>query len=158
MKKICYVFLFLLSQSCSQKQDVDRLFGKWKIKYINFDSIPNDDELDEVWRNCNHQEVIISDSQFTFKSTNCSLYQSMNNFKITKHYKLTLKDATTSGDYTYKTISSLFDDGHRQSIEAYSTNYNYYSIYGEVPELKIFWLDNNYIALYQEDAIVFLER
>lgn len=156
--KICMLFLvILLCFSCSN-QDKCKAIGKWEINNIVFVSSPNETELDEIFENCIHKEVTITESKFIFSANECFLYQSIDDFKITKHYTLSFKEASLNTNYYDKTLDYLFDFGKRTTIEAYKMNYTFNSSEGEVPELEIFIVDDNHIIINQHHNIVFLDR
>src|SRR5258706_14375469 len=158
MQTFFYLFLSLIYQSNKISQDTCKVFGNWRIEKIIFVSPPKKNEFDEIWKSCYNEEIVITKSKFIFNSNECFLYKSIDNFKISEHYILTLQQALNSSKYYDKTIFYLFNDGKRKTLEAYKTNYNYESSEGEVPELEIFIIDYKHIIINQDNNIVFLRR
>jgi hypothetical protein len=158
MKLFVYLFLIFGMQSCKEHTNLYKIYGKWYISNAVFDETPSKSELEYALKNCVNQEVVISESKFSFRAKKCFLYQEVDNFKVTKHYTLNYKDAQSYPEYSDKLLFYLFNDGKRKYVDAYKTNYTFDSDEGEVPELEIFCIDENHIIINQFGNIVFLNR
>ncbi len=134
------------------------IYGKWMIENIVFVSPPEANELDEIFNECKYKNVVITKSKFIFEAKKCFLFKSVDNFKITERFILTLKEASANDNYYDKTIFYVFADGKRDSVEAYKTNYTFKSSEGEVPQLELFLIDNDHMIINQDANIVFLKR
>jgi hypothetical protein len=119
--KLGFFLLLLILKSDISKSQNYSVYGTWKITKIIFVAPPNKNELNKIWSSCVGCKVVLNDSVFLFKSNRCFLFKTVHDFKITSRYSLTRIYADTSANYADKTIECLFDDGKRDSIDAYKT-------------------------------------
>ncbi len=151
------IAISILKAGVSQKTSFI-VFGSWRITNLLFVTVPQHADAKNILKNCQSCKVIMNDSDFIFDSHRCSLYRTVHNFKITKHYTLTRTFADTSALYADNTISEIFDVHKLTSIDAYKTNYDFNSDEGDVSELEIFVLDKNHIIINQGDNLCYLTR
>jgi hypothetical protein len=156
---IIYIFLIFIAflNAGARTSHLQRIYGKWKIERIVFVEPPDSSELAEAWETCENKIVSIMHSSFIFNDTDCFLFKTDSNFKITAHFFMKKEEATKKMFYD-KTIEYLFNDGAKKEIEVFETNYTFKSDEGEVPPLEIIYVNKNHIIINQDENIVYLKK
>lgn len=154
------LLVFILSTFGSEVsgQDSSWIYGKWKIGSMDFVSPPPMNELQDLIKHCRNGELTITKCRFIFNRSGCFLLRSMDNFRVTKQYTLSIDDSSLNINYAPATIDYLFDGGKRKVIKACKTNYTFKSNEGDVPGLEIFIVDKNHLIVNQDDNILFLTK
>lgn len=135
-----------------------KIYGTWEITNMVFVAPPLRSELTAIWKNCHRRRIVIRQHRFIFNASKCFLYRSVSNFNITAEFDLSYSEAIQKDLYSEKTLYYLFNNHRRTTLKALKTSYTFESNEGDVPELEIFYLDQNHLIINQGENIVFLKR